>query len=219
MIKRLMKVIPMKKTLFVLFVLLLSIQNHAQDTQADKILQRIKKQYNELGSVCVQYTQTFTWNLAGETQTVDGTICMKDKLKFSIDTPTQTILTDGKAVWTVNKATRQVIVDQATNNKDDNPFLKEFIDRFSSDYTVTLKESADPAIDALVLTARTEDQFIREIDLSADKKTSQLAEIKQVDINGNYTLYKVNSIDARVVLKDQDFEFKLPEGFEIIDLR
>jgi chaperone LolA len=209
----------MKKTLFALTVLLFCILSHAQDTEADKILQRIKKQYNELGSVCVQYTQTFTWNLAGETQTVDGTICMKDKLKFSIDTPTQTILTDGKDVWTVNKATRQVIVDQATNNKEDNPFLKEFIDRFSRDYTATLKESSDPAHDALVLTARTQDQFICEIDLAADKKTSQLAEIKQIDINGNSTLYKVNSIDTQVVLKDQDFVFKLPEGFEIIDLR
>jgi outer membrane lipoprotein-sorting protein len=214
-----LKVIIMKKTLFALAFLIFSIQSHSQDAEADKILQRIKKEYDALNSICVQYTQTFTWNLAGETQTVDGTLCMKDKAKFSIDSPSQTILTDGKAVWTVNKVTHQVIVDQATENREDNPFLKEFIDRFSRDYDAKMKDPADPVYHGLTLTARTDDLFVREIDLCVDKKTFLLVKVKQVDINTNYTLYKVNSIDTQAVLHDQDFVFSLPEGYEIIDLR
>jgi outer membrane lipoprotein carrier protein len=202
-----------------LFVITIFSLCFAGDEDAGKILTRVRKEYDALNNFCAEYTQTFTWKLAGESQSIDGTICVKDKEKFKIETPNQSIITDGKTVWTVNTVTKQVMIDQASENKEDNPFLKEFMDRFTRDYRVQTSDQSDETNFVLILTALTQEQFVREIDLWVNKKTFQLARIKQIDVNSNLTLYEVKKIDTAISLKNSDFEYVVPDGYESIDLR
>ncbi|MBN1996283.1 outer membrane lipoprotein carrier protein LolA [candidate division KSB1 bacterium] len=207
------------KALLSILILVGNIAVTAADKKAEKILNDVKEQYEQHNQLCADYEQTFIWKLAGETQTVEGRICIKNQKKFFIETPTQTIIVNGETVWTVNKVNKQVIIDRASEQNNDNPFLKNFIDGFIRDYDVELNEKGDRENVGLTLTAKTEDQFIREIQLLVTEKTNLLSRIDQTDVNGNRTIYDVKNIDTGLQLSDDQFVFHETEGYEIVDMR
>ncbi len=208
----------MKKVLFFI-IITCWFAGAAMAQKAEKVLDDIQEQYEKQDNMCAEYTQTFIWKLAGETQTVEGKICIKNQNKFRIESPTQTIIMDGQTVWTINKVNKQIIIDRASEQSNDHPFLKNFIDSFNKDYHVALNEKGGRDHFGLTLTAKTEDQFIREIELLADKKTKFLTGIERTDVNGNTTIYTVKNIDTGVRLDAAQFKLGVQEGYEIVDMR
>ena len=198
--------------------LLFTVQLYAQS--ADAVMNKVRQKYESLKNVCADFEQTFVWKLAEEQRVVRGSICAQDGVRFRIDTPDQFIVTDGKVVWTLNKGTRQVMVDNATAASGDHPFLKEFMDKYNNDYTATfVTEQPSPEVYAVLLTAKSENQFVPRVALLVDKKQLLLREILQTDINGNQTRYVMSNINTEAKLTASDFQFQKSGDFEIIDLR
>ncbi|MBN1540811.1 outer membrane lipoprotein carrier protein LolA [candidate division KSB1 bacterium] len=190
---------------------------HADD-KADKILQTASNKLESVKQLCADYVQTFNWQLAQETHTTVGKIYIRDGVSFRIETPEQLIITDGKTLWTVSHANEQVIVDAAENNTRDNPFLRGFIRNTLVAYDAKLVGEEEGAW-YLLLTARSEDEFQREIHLWIDRKTDLIRKVTQVDINGNTVTYELTQIDTRVELNNDHFRGEVPEGYEVIDMR
>ena len=189
---------------------------------ADEIVGKVRQKYEALKQVCADFTQTFHWKLADETQIIKGQICAKDGIKFRIESQDQLIITDGKTIWTMNKANKQVMVDNSGNNSGDNPFLKSYLKKYTEEYKAELmgtEKTGEVDYYHLKLTAKNEDQFVRQVEFWVESKSFYLTKVQQLDINDNSTAYEVENIKADVVLKDNSFVFSAPEGYEVIDLR
>ncbi len=194
--------------------------NSFADAKTDKLLDDVQKVYEELQNVCADFTQTFYWKLTEETQKVEGRICAKGGDKFKIETDEQLIVTDGKTLWTFNKANNQVIIDYAENSASDNPFIKDFFTKYLTDYTpFPDDENATKDLACVLLKAKTDDQFVRQLRLWIDKKSKMILKIQQVDLNENTTTFELSNIDVNAPLVSKNFIFKPAADAEIIDMR
>jgi len=208
-----------KYTMFFLLVFFIAAQFvNAADKSADEILKQVKEIYKKNDNICADFTQKFIWKLTEEEHLMSGSICVQKGVKFRIETPDNVIVNDGEALWTLNYVNNQVIVNHGSQDSKDAPFLKQFIEKFISDYSANL-ESEEKEFYLLKLTAKSEDEFIREVQLQVDKKTFFLLNIIQHDANENTTDYKVENIRTDVSLTANDFKIKDIEKYEVVDLR
>jgi len=210
----------MKKTLILIlfsFFILCHFVVAAED-KADEILKQVKKTYEKYDNICADFTQKFIWKLTEEEHVLSGKICVQKGVKFNIETPDNLIVNDGEALWTLNRINNQVIVNSGSKESSGNPFLKEFINKFVRDYSAVI-EKEEKEYYYLKLTAKTEDEFIREIKLKVDKKSFFLLDVNQLDANENITDYKVENIQTDVQLTEDDFKIKDIEKYEVVDLR
>jgi outer membrane lipoprotein-sorting protein len=71
----------------------------------------------------------------------------------------------------------------------------------------------------LLLTAVSEDEFERSVELWVNKATYIMSRVKQFDANGNYSTYEVTALKTDAPQSEQDFKMSVPEGYEAVDLR
>lgn len=194
----------------------------ASELSAKKIVENVKKRYQSITNVSAQFEQTFYWKLAEESQTINGSIYVKDGTKYRIETTDQIIVTDGLTIWTLSKANRQVIVDALKEDAQQNPLMREFLTRYSKEYTPKLageENIGGKQCRIIELTALSEDMFITKVRIWVDTKTWLMLCIEQTDINGNLTTYKMTNVDFKTKLAEGLFKLKIPEGYELVDLR
>jgi len=210
----------MTKTIITLgIVFLLAVSVYA-DGKAEKLLNEVEKVYEQMENVCADFTQTFYWKLTDERQNVSGRICAKGGDRFKIETAEQLIVTDGKTLWTKNKANNQVIIDHAENAASENPFIKDFIGAYLRDYNAESDEAqSSEGMPCVLLTAKTEDQFVRRIRLWIDEKSKMILKIEQLDVNENITTFELENIDRNAQLVNKDFTFKPAADDNIVDMR
>ncbi len=217
-----MQTLPFRKFILTLMFAFSTVSTPASARTAEEIIGKVRQKYEGLKQVCADFTQTFHWKLADETQVVKGQICAKDGIKFRIESQDQLIITDGKTIWTMNKANKQVMVDNAGNASGDNPFLKSYLKKYTEEYKGELlgtEKIGQVDFYHLKLMAKNEDQFVRQVEFWVDSKSFLLTKVQQLDINDNSTAYEVENVKLDVVLKDAIFTFTAPEGYEVIDLR
>lgn len=192
----------------------------AQD--AAQVLNKVQKKYESLKNVCADFTQIFEWKLANETQTFKGQVCTRNGVQFRVENNDQTIITDGKTIWTMPRNANQVIIDDAAESPEENPFLKSFLQNYMDNYKAEYlgeETLAGSAHDHLRLTAKSEDEFAKTIEVWVDKKSSLMSRIKQIDVNDNVSTYEVSNVDIDAKLTDASFRPDIPADYEVVDLR
>lgn len=200
-------------------LLVLSTVVFAADKEAEKILDKVQETYEKLDDVCSDFTQTFYWKLTDDLQVVTGHICAKGGDKFKIETPEQLIVTDGDVLWTLNKLNNQVIIDYAENATNDNPFIKNFMQKYITEYDATLVESSDRTQSHIMLTSKTGEHFNPRIQLWIDNKSNLITKIVQEDLNDNTTTFEMTNLNTDVSLAAKEFKFQPQSNADIIDMR
>lgn len=211
------------KSLFsvpILFAFFLVSITTAQE-KAEDIVNKIRQTYEKLESLKGDFEQEFTWALAGETQSLNGTLYLKRGDRYRVETPNQMIITDGKTVWTYSLDKNQVFVDNLEKSKD-NPLPRDLIIKYTHEFKPKLLRSeklgaADCYV--LALTPRDENSFIRSVTVWVDKSAWLAARIEQVDINDNKTAYVLKNVQRNAPLADGLFIFNIPTEAEVVDMR
>jgi outer membrane lipoprotein-sorting protein len=189
---------------------------------ADEIIKEVQKKYTSIKKVTADYQQNFVWEMAGESVENEGKIWAKDGSKFRIDNQDQTIVTDGKTLWTLSKVNKQVMIDEYNRNTRDNPFIRSFMDDYLDNYKATLvrEEKIDGRDHSVLeLDAINPDEFNRKVTIWVDNKTHYMTRIIQTDINGNKRIYTFSDIQTGVDLDDDLFEMEIPQDYETVDMR
>lgn len=193
----------------------------AASMNAKEIVKKVKKKYDGLQSLQADFEQIFRWELAGETQTVKGTIYLKSGNNYRIETDDQAIITNGTTVWTYSKPNEQVIID-LLNKADENPLPKDLLFQYAEDYNATLvgEEKLDgQKTYVLSLLPKDEEAFITSMKIWVDASNWFTRKIEQIDINENVNTYFVRNIQENIELNDTLFEFDIPDAIEVVDLR
>jgi len=212
----------------VLLIVVLSVssfvplQSWADEQSAQKIVENINRHYQTIKNVSARFEQTFYWKLADERQKITGKIFIKDGKKYRVETADQIIVTDGKTVWTLSEANKQVIIDLLNENAQQNPLMREFIVKYSKEYKPTIVGQEiinDSPCQILELTPKNDDMFITSVRIWVDTKTWLMLKVEQTDINENITTYLISNIDIAAALSDNLFKLEIPKDYEVIDLR
>lgn len=208
-----------KKLLTLAFLLSVTVIN-AQE-KVETIVTKIRQTYEKLESLRGEFEQQYTWSLAGETQTLNGTLYLKKGDRYRVETPNQMIITDGKTVWTYALDKKQVMVDHLEKSRE-NPLPRDLILKYTRDFKAKLLRSEKvDAVDCyvLALTPREEDAYVQSVTAWIDKTTYLAPRIEQIDINDNKTTYLLKNVQRNTPLADELFSFKIPADAEVVDMR
>lgn len=200
--------------------LLFGSASFAQE-KAEDIVAKIRQTYENLESLKGEFEQQYTWSLAGETQTLNGTLYLKKGDRYRVETPNQMIITDGKIVWTYSLDKKQVLIDRLEKSKE-NPLPRDLILKYTRDFKAKLLRSekigaADCYV--LALTPRDEDAYVQSVTAWIDKTSYLAPRIEQIDINENKTVYLLKNTQRNAPLADALFSFKIPDDAEVVDMR
>ncbi|MBC7185482.1 MAG: outer membrane lipoprotein carrier protein LolA [Calditrichaeota bacterium] len=192
----------------------------AQQMDGQAVVRKVRATFESLKTMRARFTQTFEWQLVGESQKTAGTLAAAKGDRYRIETEDQLIVTDGKTVWNFSKANKQVIVDELGKTADA-PLMRDLMLRYAEGYTAVLKgQEAIGGSDCFVVELRPKgEEFITAVTLWVDGKLWVPLRVRQVDVNDNVNVYELQDVELNVTLPPGLFTFEPPAGAEVIDMR
>ncbi len=193
---------------------------YAQE-DAGKIMSKVRATYENLQSLTADFEKDYTWALAGETQTLAGKLYLKKGDRYRIETELQTIVTDGKTVWTYSPEKSQVFVDRLEKSEE-NPLPRDLLVKYTNEFKPKYLRSETRngrECHVVQLDARNEDAFARSVTVWVDKKNFVAVQIEQRDLTDNLTTYRLKNFALNPPVNDQLFTFAIPDNIEVIDWR
>jgi len=216
----------MKKYIFNYFlpvfagILLISSSGYSAISAKD-IIKKVKKTYNKIKTLKVEFEQSSEWQLAGTSHSVNGNMQIKDEVKFRIEMPDIVTVSDGKNIWNYSKSTNQVIINRVKKS-DTEQLPAKLLLQYSERYEPKLlaEETFQNKICyALELTSKTGDDFIQKMKILVDKKTWYTQKVEQFDIHGTKKIFIIKSIRTNFPIDNSIFTYITPPGVEVIDMR
>jgi outer membrane lipoprotein-sorting protein len=195
----------------------------AQDVaKAKEILNKVSAKYKGYKTVKADFKYTLEIQAQKFKEEQKGTLYLKGG-KFRLDMGNQTVISDGKTMWTYLKESNEVQI----NNFDSkalgiNPaeiftmYEKGFLYAYMGDQTVNGKSCY-----AIELTPTDKKQTYFKIKMYVDKKTNNIVQSKIMEKNGNIYTYDITTFTPNVELAETFFTFdktKYPK-VSVVDLR
>jgi len=193
----------------------------AGDQKAEEIIAEAKQKYDRLKSLKAQFTQEFQWKLAENVHHQQGTIWLKGKDKFKIETQDQVVVSDGVTVWTYSVANKQVIIDTIDKSADIT-LPKDLLLSYSKSYIpkyLSIEKIGNADCHVVELTSDVEDLFIRYMKIWINTETFIPAKIQQTDLNENINTYLLSGIEIDIPMSDDLFQHQSQSDVEVIDMR
>ena len=133
----------------------------------------------------------------------------------------QTIVTDGKSVWSYTKVNNQVLIDTF---RDDPRSLSpdKILVNVPNNYTsiVIGKEKLGERETTIVkLTPKNSKLNVKWMKIWVDAGEWLMRKVQVFDVSDNMTSYTMTDIKLNTGLVDSQFQFGIPSGVEVIDLR
>lgn len=208
-------------TTLLIFCLLPAVYAFTDTPSANDIIKKVQQKIEKVPLIEATYVQRFHWSLADAHEEYGGKIYLGEKDAFRIETPQQLIVSDGKSVWTYSEANQQVIIDRLDPDQG-NYLPRHLFISYKKDYDVTVEgeETVDgKACYHLIMTSKSQDVFIRKIDVWIDKSDWLTRRLSYLDVNENTTDYAIQEIVLKKQRKPGLFVYKGVDGVEVVDLR
>jgi len=176
----------------------------APSKSAPSALKEIRKKYKATETFSCRFREVFEWKMTGESTAREGSILIGGEKRFRIETPEQLIIGDGAAIYRHNKLRGQVMIEGIIVEAGSlSPLAVENAEGFRLDLKPLDREKA--LVSEAMLWATTADYVVRRIQL--------------VDLSGNQTTYYLTGIEFGPKSDPGQFQFNIPPGVELFDLR
>ena len=184
-------------------------------------MEKISAKYKTINDATMEFSQTVRIGVMKREQSFEGKLFMKREKKYRIELEQQTIVTNGKTVWSYSKPNQQVLIDSV--KEDSKNFSPEKILLHAPEnYFASFlkKESFDgKQVSVLKLIPKDDRSFITTMKLWISDSDSLIKKAELIDINENFTQYTVKKISLNNNIEEGVFTFIIPETVEVIDLR
>jgi chaperone LolA len=202
-------------------VTLSAVAARADDITGQEILEHIRDTYEDTRTFRAEFDHTFVWELAGTQDQMSGTFWLRKPRGFRIETPTQTVVTDGETVWSYSPATQQVILNdyraESMPLRPDN-FLFDFPDEERVTY-VGDEELAGDDFHVIELVPQDSTLGIASMKVWVSPETWLARKAEYHSRDGNVTRYFLRNIEVNPSLSDETFQFTPPPRTETLDFR
>ena len=128
---------------------------------------RLKTKHESISTLRAQFSQSMTADYFDEPETATGSLVMQGD-KYRVETPAQTLVTDGVLTWIYNVGENQLLINDYV--EDETTFsINTFFREFDELYEVAGVERADAAARGggdhfvMTMTARLPESFFRTV--------------------------------------------------------
>jgi outer membrane lipoprotein-sorting protein len=209
--------------LFGLVITMLTTFGQSNDPAAKKVLDAVSNKFKSYKAVQSNFTLQVE-DAHGKVQgTKKGTVFMKGQ-KYRVNITGQEIYSDGKSVWTYDKAANEVTITQLDVSGSGITPQKLFTSFYDKDFLYKLngeKKVAGKVVQEIELTPVDKTKAFHKVYLLVDKKTQNVYSTKVLEKNGNKYSYTVNTMNGKAAVPDDTFVFNAGAhpGVEEVDLR
>ena len=194
----------------------------AKKITAEAITKKMQQRIDKVGGLSAEFSiSTYMAALDQNRESSGRLYILRKKSKLRLERADQTIVSDGKSVWTYIPANQQIIVMPAEDSKAGiRP--DEFLFFYTNQYTHTL--IGDEMIDGVVhyelhLNANTVLADFPELRIWVDSGEWLTRRVLYADDMGSETVVQFTHIRLNPDLPSGTFTLSAPEGVEVVDLR
>jgi outer membrane lipoprotein carrier protein len=210
------------KTIFSIILAALTLSGFSQpkDPKASALLDEVSVKTKSYKSIKVDFSFTMFNAKAKINEEKTGTLWLSGD-KYRMTASGQTVICDGKTIWTYLAESNEVQVN-LLDNKDDAMTPSKLLTSYNSNYKskIIREKNTDPNIEMVELIPNTSKNFTKAI-LGIDKTKKQVKSFTLFDKSGNTFTYKIKTFITDSPITNSDFTFdasKYP-GVEVIDMR
>jgi outer membrane lipoprotein carrier protein len=215
----------MKKLLSGVFVLLISahtVFGQTSDANAVKLLKAVGQKYSAYKTMQMDISLTIENQDSKSKETKTGKVSSKGNM-FKADMGNQTIISDGKTLWTYLKDVNEVQINNFEQGQDimtPNDIFKIA----EKDYLAYMGEKITEngkTIQVIELTPKNKNLSFSKIKMYIDISDNTVKRGVVYDKNAMHYTYTISNLKTNMELSDSTFKFdktKYP-GVEVIDLR
>jgi len=211
--------IRMRTTLTGLLILIACIGlGQGKDPKAAALLDEVSAKAKAYKSIKVEFSYTMVNAKAKINEEKTGTLLVSGD-RYKMTAAGQTVICDGKTIWTYIAASNEVQVN-TLENKDEALTPSKLLTSYNANFKSKIIKSTDPAVESVELVPTTAKNFTRAI-LGIDKSKKQVKSFTLFDKSGNTFSYKIKNYltDTAVTPADFTFDAKKFPGVEVIDMR
>lgn len=182
----------------------------------EQIIERSEASYADAGHFSADFTQVLSAGEFFEDETTNGTMTIGYPDKFRIESPVQTLASDGDSLWSYSVENKQVTIE-SMEALTDVVTPADYLFRFKEHYKIasdTVVELRGQKAYKLHLVALSEDEFVRELDLYINSDTYLVARVAYRDPNENLVTLDFSNWKLNVKTQPEDFRFQTPPGVE-----
>ncbi len=212
-----------------LFVLIIAVSYFTwqpakaqDDTKAKTILNELSADIKSYGLIKIDFTSKIENKSNNTNESKDGTIWLKGE-KYRLEITGQTVICDGKTVWTYIKDANEVQINsiQADEDAITNPL--KLLSSWEKNFKPKLiKEATEggKTIQTIDLTPLKSKSY-HKVRLKVDKTKKQIVSSTVYDKNGSTFSYILKTFITNQTVNDSYFTFKASDfpGAEINDMR
>ena len=201
------------------FFLTLSLPQLSLGQSAKDVMDKMRDVLRKQKEISISYEQSFSWKSSNSVSKTVGKLDMKDLNKLRLQTDDQTLVSNGEVLWTYSPFTNQVVINKI--DKSGGTILpSDFLFEYPKDYnSILVDEDKFEGEYLILLTPKDRSSFVTTIRIWLDDEDFLIRNIEYKDINGNVTSWEVTEIDIEPNFDESHFEFNMPSGAEVIDLR
>ena len=194
----------------------------AKKITAEAITKKMKQRIDKVEGLSAEFSiSTYMAALDQHRESSGRLYILRKKSKLRLEQADQTIVSDGKSVWTYIPVNQQIIVMPAEDSKA-GIMPDEFLFFYTNQYTHTL--IGDEMIDGVVhyelhLKANTVLADFPELRIWVDSREWLTRRVLYADDTGSETVVQFTHIRLNPDMPSGTFTMSAPEGVEVVDLR
>ncbi len=205
-------------TVFLLFTPFI----HAQDRKADLILKEVSAKTKANKTIKIDFTYTFEQKGQKKKETRTGSLLNKGD-KYRLDISGQTVISDGKTVWTYIKDANEVQIN-SVGSEEESFTPTKLLNSYKDNYRAKFSREAiqdGKTIQIIELVPLKKGKKLVKVLLGIDKAQQQVYSFTVFNKDGSSYSYKIKRYLTGQSFSDSEFTFKSSSypGVEVIDMR
>ncbi len=196
----------------------------ALSASGEDVIARVQAKYKSLKHLTLHFSMITASESqgAGTREELEGRIFLGGKGRYRLESREQTLVCDGKTLWSFHSGENQVILYRA--DAEETPFIApdRLLFEFPKKYRVVGVSEAwigDIPCFVLNLLPREAADPTKSLEVWVDQDQYLTRRVRLEDLAGNVTVFEFEDFQTGQKLPDQIFRFDSPAGAEVIDLR
>lgn len=213
--------IPYKVVLFLLLTFYPSLGT-AANMALDEIVSKLQKNYQTMRDYRANFSQETKIKAYPRSQKSSGEVFYKKpgRMRWNYEKPEKReIVTDGKTLWMYTPSLNQVMkadFSMTNQSRTAQAFLSG-MGNLKEDFNIAFDNEAGEGADyRLILTPKDEAEALKSLVITVDSSNFNIKRSEMTDLYDNVTIVTFNGLKMNSGLDDSIFDFKMPEGVEIV---
>jgi chaperone LolA len=209
------------KLLTALFFVFFIVQSGFSQDVGD-IIEDVQETYDEVDDMSATFKRIESFKITGSVNETSGKIYIKGGVMYRFESQDQTIVTNGKTVWTYNAVSKQLIIDNV--REESSAFLpRDMLFKYPKEYYSTLLgEEKIKGISMHVLKLDPRENihgYVKSMKIWVDDDNHYIHQIETTDLNDNISKFEITNISVNKNLKDDFFTLQPTSEMQVVDMR